>query len=33
VLEKASDRDMSPSTQKYQSGKILAITNGENSMT
>jgi hypothetical protein len=33
VLEKTSDRDLSPSaTQKYQSGKILAITNGE-SMT
>ena len=33
VLEKSSDRDLSPSaTQKYQSGKILAITNGE-SMT
>ena len=34
VLEKTSDeRDLSPSaSQKYQSGKILAITNGE-SMT
>jgi len=34
VLEQASDnRDLSPSTQKYQSGKILAITNGESSLT
>jgi hypothetical protein len=30
VLEKSSDRDLSPGgTQKYQSGKILALTNGD----